>query len=122
MKIYQFTEYFMSIPYAPLCAKQSSQTERFEGSTPEGELSKSSPIQLEVPQKGTTPLITLAKGALAVKARSTIAHDPVTGEASIAHSSASVLQDTQWFEAGVHDNNPVKSPPIQLEVPTTSGG
>ena len=58
---------------APSCANQSSQTIRFEGSTPEGELSKSSPIQLEVPVPGTTPLKTLAEITLAVDARSTIA-------------------------------------------------
>ncbi|KAL8149243.1 hypothetical protein AgCh_006303 [Apium graveolens] len=111
----------MSIPNAPLCAKQSSQTERFEGSTPEGELSKSSPFQLEVPQKGTTPLITLAQAALAGKARSTITYDNVMRRASIAHLCASVLQDSQGFEDGVHDSNLVIFLPIQLEVPTTSG-
>ena len=76
---------------------------------------------MEVPHEGITPLITLVEIASVVEARSTIAHDPVIGEASLAHSSASVLQDTQGFEAGIHDSNPVKSPPIQLEVPTTSG-
>ncbi|KAL8120267.1 hypothetical protein AgCh_017429 [Apium graveolens] len=65
--------------------------------------------------KGTTPLTTLADIVLAVEARSTIVHHPVIGEESIAHSSVSVLQDTQRFEAGVHDSNPVKSSPIQLE-------
>ncbi|KAL8121316.1 hypothetical protein AgCh_018157 [Apium graveolens] len=87
-----FTEDPMDVTNAPSCANQSSQTVRFEGSTPEGELSKSSPIQLDVPHIGTTTLKTLAEIALAVDARSTIANDPV------------------------------KSPPIPLKVPTTSGG
>ncbi|KAL8093142.1 hypothetical protein AgCh_035143 [Apium graveolens] len=52
--------------------------------------------------------------------RSTIANDPVLGEARIAHSGDSVVQDTQGFETGAHGSNPVKSPSIQLEVPTTS--
>ena len=34
----------------------------------------------------------------------------------------SALQGAQKFEAGVHDSNPVKSSPIQMEVPTTCGG
>ncbi|KAL8147271.1 hypothetical protein AgCh_004842 [Apium graveolens] len=117
-----FTEDPVEILNAPSCANQYSQIVRFEGSNPEGELSKSSPIQLEVPHVGTTPLKTLAEIALAVDARSTIANDPAMGEASLSHSSDSALQEVQGFEAGVHDSNPVKSHPIQLEVPTTSGG
>ncbi|KAL8154574.1 hypothetical protein AgCh_000082 [Apium graveolens] len=91
--------------------------ERFEGSTPEGELSKSSTIQLEVSHGGTTPLKTLAEIVLAVAARSPISNDPAIGEASLAHSSAISFQEEKGFEAMVHDSNLVKSPPIQLEVP-----
>ena len=77
-----FTEDPMDTFNAPSCAKQSSQTERFEGSTPEGELSKSSQIQLEVPVPGTIPLKTLAEIALTIEARSLISNDPTMGEAS----------------------------------------
>ena len=116
-----FTEDPMEIINAPSCANQSSHTVRFEGSTPEGELSKSSTIQLEVPALGTTPLKTLAEIALTEDVSIIIANDPAMGEASLSHSSNSALQEAQGFETGEHDSNPVKSPPIQLEVPTTSG-
>ncbi|KAL8089123.1 hypothetical protein AgCh_038776 [Apium graveolens] len=72
--------------------------ERFEGSIPGG-LSKSSPIQLEVPQVRTTPLKTLVEIALAIEARSPIANDPAIGEASIARSSVSSLQEEQGLKA-----------------------
>ncbi|KAL8093302.1 hypothetical protein AgCh_035253 [Apium graveolens] len=48
---------------------------------------------------------------------SPIVNEPVIGESSQAHSSASSLQEEQGFEAIVHDSNLVKSPPIQLDVP-----
>ena len=73
---------------------------------------------MEVPRVGTTPLTTLAEIALAVDARSTIANDPAMGEESLSLSSDSALQEAQGFETGAHDIKPVKSPPIQLEVPT----
>ncbi|KAL8109563.1 hypothetical protein AgCh_025610 [Apium graveolens] len=113
-----FTEDPIEILNAPSCANHSSQTVRFEDSAPEGELSKSSPIQLEVPHVGTTPLKTLAEIALTVDARSTMVIDPAMGEARLSHPSDSALQEAQGFEIGAHDSNPVKSPPIQLEVPT----
>ncbi|KAL8105545.1 hypothetical protein AgCh_029364 [Apium graveolens] len=115
-----FTEDPM-VTLAPSCAQSSLQMNRFEGSTLEGELSKSSPIQMEVPLEGTTPLKTLAEIALTVEARSTIANDPIMGEASSSHLCDSTLQGAQRFEAGVHDSNPVKSSPIPMEVPTTCG-
>ncbi|KAL8124052.1 hypothetical protein AgCh_011891 [Apium graveolens] len=114
-----FTKDPMVVSQASSCAKQSSQIDRFEGSTPEGELSKFSPIQLEVPHVGTTSLKTLADIALTIEARSPIYNEPIIGEESLAYSSASSLQEEQGFEAMVHDNNLVKSPPIQLEVPTS---
>ena len=102
------------VTLAPSCAQSSSQMNRFEGSTLEGELSKSSPIQLEVPLEGITPLKTLAEIVLVVEARSTIANDPVMGEASSSHLCDSALQGAQRFEAGVHDSNPVNSSPISI--------
>ncbi|KAL8090762.1 hypothetical protein AgCh_040000 [Apium graveolens] len=51
--------------------------------------------------------------------RSSIANDHALGEASLAHSSASSLQNEQGFEVMVHDSNLGKSPPIQLEFPTS---
>ncbi|KAL8091618.1 hypothetical protein AgCh_034031 [Apium graveolens] len=79
------------VTLAPSCAQSSSQMNRFEGSTLEGELSESSPIQLEVPLEGTTPLKTLAEISFSVEARSTIANDPVMGEASLSHLCDSAL-------------------------------
>ena len=76
---------------------------------------------MEVSHVGTTPLKSLADIALEVDARSTIANDPAVGEARISHSCDSALQEAHGFEAGVHDSNPVNSPPIQMKVPTISG-
>ncbi|KAL8125506.1 hypothetical protein AgCh_012974 [Apium graveolens] len=66
----------MVVENAPSCANQSSHTIRLEGSTPEGELSKFTPIQLEVPITGTNSLKTLAEIALTTEAGSTISNDP----------------------------------------------
>ena len=80
-----FTEDPVVVTNAPSCANQPSQVERFEGSTLEGELSESSPIQLEVPLEGTTSLKSLAEIALTIEARSSISNDPAMGEASTSH-------------------------------------
>ncbi|KAL1824142.1 hypothetical protein ACET3Z_010920 [Daucus carota] len=98
-----------------------SQVQRYEGSTLEGELLKTSPIPLGASLVGATPLTTLADIALAVEARSTIANDPNLGEASTSHLCDSALEGAHRFEAGVHDRNPAKSTPIPMEVPTSSG-
>ena len=55
---------------------------------------------------------------MTIEAGSTIANDPAMEEARTSHSCDSALQEAQGFEDGVHDSNPTKSPPIQLEVPT----
>ncbi|KAL8115938.1 hypothetical protein AgCh_022436 [Apium graveolens] len=86
-----FTKDPMVVSNASSCANQPSQVIRFEGSSPEGSY-LSSPIQLEVPLEGTTPLKTLAKIALIIEAMSSIANDPAMGDASTSHSSDSALK------------------------------
>ncbi|KAL8156939.1 hypothetical protein AgCh_001880 [Apium graveolens] len=99
-----FTEDPMIVTYALLCANQPSQAIRFEV-TFEGELSKSTPIYLEVPVTGTTPLTTLTEITLTLEARSIIANDPAMGEARTSHLCDSALQEAKGFEAGAHDSN-----------------